>query len=300
MPKSSDCLAAGFKFLSIFIVSTVFSLAAIAEIVTTPFKGLALSARLDKGPDWPSGPTVLITHGTLSHNRSEFVSTLQELFSASDVSSLAINLSLAQDLRTGPHDCGVPQRHKHGNGSLEISTWVNWLTTAGVSNIVVLGHSRGGNQTARAVVEHPDPAVKGVILIAPAFTGAASKHKAAFAKPLSEARRLVAAGKPEALLEPTDFLYCKGASVEAASFLSYYDKEPEYATAALLRKVTLPVLVFAGTEDTVVPAQQLERSLASLDDNITLTIIDGAGHFFRDLNADELVELSIEFLQVAN
>lgn len=272
---------------------SLFSHSALADNVTTSHDRVTLTAILKKGPDWPLGPTVLITHGTMSHNRSEFMSTLQTLFHEYDVSTLAINLSLGENERTGIHDCDKPQRHNYEDGASEIAAWVNWLKKQGASNIVVLGHSRGANQVARTLVEYPDTAITAAILIAPPVT---EETEVSETKALAQARALVAAGTPHALMEKTDFLYCKGTSVEAESFLSYYDSDPAHNTVAILYQLELPVLIFAGTEDAVVPVRRLEVALTPLPSNIALKVIEGADHFFRDLNTDELVELSIEFL----
>ena len=74
---------------------------------------LTLNANLEKAEGWPAGPTVLITHGTLYHNKSELTTVLQELFLENGVSSLAINLGLGLNDRHGPYDCATPHTHKH-------------------------------------------------------------------------------------------------------------------------------------------------------------------------------------------
>ena len=275
------------------LLACILSHSTLAENVTTSLDRLTLTAIFKQAPDWPQGPTVLITHGTMSHNRSEFMSTLQTLFHDSDISTLAINLSLGENERTGSHDCDKPQRHYYEDGAPEIAAWVNWLKKQGASNIVVLGHSRGANQVARTVVAYPDPAITAMILIAPPVAG---QTEATNTESLAQARALMAAGKPHALMEKTDFLYCKGTSVEAASFLSYYDSNPAHNTSELLLQLDLPILIFAGTEDMIVPVGRLKSAFAPLPPSIALRVIEGADHFFRDLNADELVELSIDFL----
>ena len=69
-------------------------LQAVAEKVTLEHDGLTLNASLEKSGNWPEGPLVLMTHGTLAHSGMEIMATLQELFAENDISSLAINLSL--------------------------------------------------------------------------------------------------------------------------------------------------------------------------------------------------------------
>jgi predicted alpha/beta-fold hydrolase len=81
------------RIISILILVLVVDAQGVyAEEVKLQQGQLILNANLDKAEDWPAGPTVLITHGTLSHNKSEIMTALQELFLENGVSSLAINL----------------------------------------------------------------------------------------------------------------------------------------------------------------------------------------------------------------
>ena len=78
------------RILSIFILVSFFSAYEVyAEEVKLQQDDLTLNANLEKAGDWPVAPTVLITHGTLSHNKSEIMVALQELFLQQGVSSLA-------------------------------------------------------------------------------------------------------------------------------------------------------------------------------------------------------------------
>jgi pimeloyl-ACP methyl ester carboxylesterase len=274
-----------------------------AEDVRIQAEGITLNAHLEKADNWPAGPVVLMTHGTLAHNRMEIMATLQELFAEHGVSSLAINLSLGIDDRpSAMYDCQVPHRHRHEDAVAEIGRWVAWLKERGAKRIVLLGHSRGGNQTAWYAAEHDDPAVSRVILIAPMTWSpeyAARDYEKRYGKPLApvlkEAEALVAAGKPDVLLGPMGFIYCKDAKATAAAVVSYYGPDMRKDTPSLLPKVNEAVLVFVGSEDQVV--QGLEEKLAPLAGKgaVEVVVIDGADHFFRDLYAEELVEAAVEF-----
>ena len=69
----------------------------------------------------------------------------------------------------------------------------------------------------------------------------------------------------------------------AAAFVSYYEPDPRRDTAHLVPKIEAPVLILAGTEDTVVPG--VEEAMAPLAeaDAVSLAVVDGADHMFRDL-----------------
>ena len=169
----------------------------------------------------------------------------------------------------------------------------------------MLGHSRGGNQTAWYAAEQADPVVSKVILVAPATWSqdyAARDYKKRYGaelRPLLQrAKALVAAGKGAEMLQHTGFIYCKEATVSAEAFVSYYQNDPRKDTVYLLPKIRQPVLLFIGSEDTVVPhlAEAIE-TLQPKPDNLRVVVIDGADHFFRDLYAEDLVEQAVEFIQ---
>lgn len=148
------------KLILILTTVLLLNLNAYAQDVSLQYKGLTLNANLEKTSNWSTGPVVLMTHGTLAHNKMEIMSTLQNLLKDQGVSSLAINLSLGLDNRQGFYDCTVPHSHKHEDAVNEIGLWLNWLQQQGVKQVVLLGHSRGGNQTAWYATEHDSPLIK--------------------------------------------------------------------------------------------------------------------------------------------
>jgi pimeloyl-ACP methyl ester carboxylesterase len=113
---------------------------------------------------------------------------------------------------------------------------------------------------------------------------------------LAVAMEQVAAGKGSELLPiPVNLLYCAEAQVTAESFLSYYGDDPLRDTPTALAEARIPALVIAGSEDTVVPG--LVDAVSAKAPHVAVEEIDGADHFFRDLYADELVELAVEFIE---
>lgn len=246
---------------------------------------------------------ILMTHGTLAHSKHSIMQQLQELFAENDLNSLAINLGLGIDKRHGMYDCSTSHTHQHTDALDEISAWLDWIKEKGARNVTLLGHSRGGNQTAWFAAEHDDPVIKHVVLVAPQIwneEAASEEYKQKYDKDLKpileKAQALVKAGKPEEIMKGVDFIYCKEANVSAASFASYYTPDPRMDTPSLLPKIKKPVLVFAGTEDSVVKG--LDKIYTALPDkgNSELAIIDGAGHMFQDLYAEEVVEKIVEFV----
>lgn len=277
---------------------------AVAEEVKLEHAGLTLNANLETAGDaWKDGTVVLLTHGTLAHNGMEIIATLQGLLSDAGMSSLAPTLSLGLDDRHGMYDCATPHTHRHTDALDEIGIWLAWLKEQGVRKVLLAGHSRGGNQTAWFAAERPDPAVAGVLLIAPttwsedyAVSDYAKRFDTELAPVLERAQKLVAAGQGDAWLEDTGFIYCPGTKVQAQAFVAYHAPEPRQDTPSLLGKLAVPVLVIAGTADEVVP--DVAEKVEPLADGtrVRLETIDGADHFFRDLYADEIVEYTADFI----
>lgn len=286
------------------MLSAVFSVAFSKE-VKVKHNGLTLNANLEMAEGKTiKDPVVVMTHGTLAHNKMEIMSQLQKLFKENDISSLSINLSLGLDDRKGMYDCAVTHTHKHTDAVEEISVWLNWLKRQGADNLILLGHSRGGNQTAWYAAEHADNVVKNVILIAPATWSAdyagknyQQRYKKDLNTVLAEAEALVKQGKGNTVMKNTGHIYCEDTSVTAESFVSYNKPDQRFDTPSLLTKIKAPVLVFAGSEDNVV--KDLEQKVKPLvqKGKIDLIVVEGAGHMFRDLYAEDMMDMIVEYLE---
>jgi len=277
---------------------------AVAEKVTLEHDGLTLNANVEKSGNWPEGPIVLMTHGTLAHSGMEIMAALQELFAENDISSLAINLSLGIDDREQTmYDCPVTHTHRHTDALDEISAWAAWLGQQGTTDIVLLGHSRGGNQTAWFAAERAEPLVTRVILVAPSTWNldyAVSDYEKRYQTPLSpiveQARQMVSEGKGAVTLRNIGFIYCEDTSATAEAVASYYADDPRMNTPTLVAEIEKPVLVIAGSEDNVVAGLIEAMEPFASRDGVELVVIDGADHFFRDLYAEEVVDVSVDFI----
>ena len=273
------------------------------EEVTIEHQGITLNARLARTEGWSRGPVILMIHGTFAHNQMEIMATIQELLTEAELSSLAINLSLSVDDRHGTFACETPHAHRNSDAPDEIGLWLDWLAARGAERVVLLGHSRSGNQIARFVAERDTPQITALVLIAPSTWDAAKEandYQESFGVPLpmrlEEARELVAAGKPGAWLEQTGFIYCAGAKVTAATFLDYYEPDERRDTPSMLPTIHKPTIVFAGSEDKVNEPLEAKAAAVADGEQVKLFVIDGADHFFRDLYAEDLVEIIAEEL----
>lgn len=285
------------------LVALIASPAVSAEEVTLQHNGLTLNANLQISDDSSlADGAVLITHGTLAHNSMDIISTMQELLADEGHNSLAINLSLGQSDRHGMYDCTVPHTHKHNDAINEIGIWVDWLKAKGSDNIVLMAHSRGGNQTAMFAAQSSDPVVKAQVLIAPQ-TWSAEAAKTGYEKryqqplqPVLEKAQTLASKDGEQWLDKTGFIYCADSKVTPEAFLSYYTPNTQLDTPTLLHSAKLPTLVFYGTEDDVVPDLAEKMAVVS-NNNVTTVGVEGSDHFFLDLYADEVIEGTLEFLE---
>ncbi len=277
---------------------------AYADEITLPYKGLTLNADLAlvQTRSLTDG-VILITHGTLAHRDMETIVALRSLLKDKGYNTLAINLSLGLNNRHGMYDCKTVHRHQNEDAVNEIGAWVDWLKAQGVTRVALLGHSRGGAQTALYATEHDGPLVKAVVLLAPA-TGKnsdAASYQQRYRKPLApvfnKARKLVKQGKGNAILQHTDLLSCPDASVTANTFASYYSQDPKLDTPHLIPKIKKPTLIVVAGKDEIVVG--LDKKVAPLANgkNVQMKIIDDADHFFRDLYADETVDAIDAFLK---
>ena len=288
-----------YKYLLVIVSLLIFTATPLrAEEITLKHNGRSLLAyvELAAGKKISDG-IILMTHGALAHGQMEIMATLQQLMKDNGQNSIAITLSLDEDLRKGMYDCGKNHIHKHSDAIKEIGLWVQWLKSQGAMSISLLGHSRGGNQTAWFAAENSDTAIKKVILIAPDYWNYAKKKTAnpLLDAVLKKANAMIKADKGDTLMKNTDFIFCKGATVRAATFADYYNENPNHYTPDLIKKIKVPVLVIDGSEDNLVPniPGLYTPKLKSGD---RLEVVKGADHFFRDLHADDVSTMILKFL----
>jgi pimeloyl-ACP methyl ester carboxylesterase len=274
-----------------------------AETVSTRADGRTLNASLAKTDAWPGGPVALLVHGTLAHGEMEIMASLRDMLQERGISALSVSLSLGIDDRVAAmYDCPTPHRHTHTEAVDEIGAWMSWLKGQGAGPVLLLGHSRGGNQAARYAAAHGSlEPLSAVVLVAPATWDegrTAESYARRFNQPLepllAQARALVEAGKGDELIGPMGFMYCEGTSASARAVVSYYSEDPDMDTPRLLPRIGVPVLVIAGSEDDTIVGLVEKTEPQADGEKVSLSVIDGADHFFRDLYAEEVADLVAE------
>lgn len=292
-------------FIALLLMLGFYTQTLSAKEVTLPFNGITLNANLEIAEDKSiSDGVVLIMHSFLAHNGMEIIKASQEAFLENKQNTLAINLSLGVDNRHGNYDCFIPIRHKLSDAFAELDAWISWLSLKGVKKIVLMGHSISANQILNYVVKRNNPSVTGLVLLAPNTHGTASspiRYKESYGADLSEvlvrAKQLIEDGKKDQLMKDTDYGFCPKTSVSADAFVAFYQKEKEFWNAHLyLPKTKVPVLIVAGSNDEHQPNIDKHVKPYVDDKRIFLTIVEGSDHFFRDLNIEDAVEKSVEFV----
>lgn len=270
-----------------------------AQEVSVKYKGLILNAdlALAEGKTFKDG-VILITHGSLAHRDMDTLVYLRSLLKDFEYNTLAINLSLGISNRHGMYDCQIPHRHHNDDAIEEIDAWLQWLKKQGAEKVTLLGHSLGGAQTALYAAKKDSSLIQSVILLAPATKNNDIKsYPLSYKVALKQAQKLIEEGKGETELEHSTLMHCSDTKVAATSFVSYNAPSKRLDTPSLLPEISKPVLVIIAGDDQVV--LDLETKIKPLADGqrIQMEVIEGAGHFFRDLIMDVAVERIDEFLK---
>lgn len=267
-----------------------------AKEITLKYKNLTLNAELElaEGKTFKDG-VILITHGSLAHRDMQTLTYLRELLAELEYSTLAINLSLGLDNRHGMYDCKTPHHHIYDDALDEIDQWIAWLKSEGTTAITLLGHSKGGAQTALYALERDSKIIKSIILMAPSTKSKGGTKK--LYNQIQRAKLIKSLGNSETKLQGMPIMHCKKSTATVKSFLSYNAFSPRHDTPTLLPELKKPTLVLVGGQDNVV--RGLEKKVAPLVDNkkVFMKVVETAGHFFRDLNMDEAVEYIEAFLE---
>lgn len=290
---------------SLFVLGAMlFSSSASAEEVTLKHNDLRLNARLElaSGKQVTDG-VILMTHGSLAHKDMEIMTHMRELLAERGYSTLAINLSLGVDNRQGMYGCSTTHRHRNEDAATEIGLWVNWLADKGARWVVLLGHSRGGAQTALYLAGKPHKIVKAAVLMAPALESNtdpeaySKRHGMKHEGVVKRMQVAVQEGRGQGPVRPIGILHCEETAVTPESWLSYYGPDAQVDTPRLLAKVKLPVLVLAGSADTVVPdlAEAMKRGVRNR--RVVTKVVEDADHMFHDLFADDAADVIAGFMK---
>ncbi|NPU68032.1 alpha/beta fold hydrolase [Bradyrhizobium sp. 83012] len=297
-----------------WLIALIVTLVASSALAAEEPRELAIGGRVALGTlrlpaqSGPDVPLVLMTHGTLAHKDMETIQGLSKALAERGIATLAHNLVLGLDRRTGMYDCAKPHDYAPDDAIDEIAAWLSEARKTS-SRIFVLGHSRGANQVSRYLVANPKAAIEGAILLAPATAGIETGLRAAYAEtygqpltPLLEnAEAAVSGGRGADWMSAPGFIYCRDAKVTMRAFAAFYHADRRQDTAALIADVSLPVLVLAAAQDKTVPdvAASFAPLVSRVGSRVRLETIDDADHFFRDLAAEDAADRIAGFIAEA-
>ncbi|MBQ0720082.1 MAG: alpha/beta fold hydrolase [Gammaproteobacteria bacterium] len=278
----------------LLVKALLLSLFSFADPVQINLAELRLNANLMAVEDRQK-TAFLIVHGTWAHGAMELPVTLQSLLDDEGYASLAITLSLGINNRRGFFDCKSPIVQSHEAAVEEIHAWYLFMREQGYSKVVLIAHSRGGAQAALYQQSYPQDELAALVLIAPMTWREDLEAKAYKEKFGLELHGLLAAAEQyrqegRALFTPPGLLYCEKTAASPAAFMSYYSSIPKKNTPALLQKINIPTVVYLASQDPLSESFAEQQALLVEKKNIFIVTIDGAGHFFRDLYSDELIE----------
>jgi len=293
-----------YYIFKIVVVFFIFSSIVQADEITLSYKDVTLNANLQLAANKQlADGVILITHGGLAHNGMEIIVALQNQLNAHGYSTLAINLSLGLDKRHGMYDCKVTHRHRNTDAVNEIDTWMGWLNKQGVKQVILLGHSRGGAQTALYEAERDNSMVKSLILMSPAIAENtdAAEYQKRFNMPLQPlldiAQKRIREGKGDAVINFIGLMTCANTSATADSFTSYYEQSSGLDTPHLIPKFSKPALIIVAGGDEIVVG--LDKKMTALVDgnSVQMKVIVGADHLYRDLYTDDAVDVIDTYLK---
>ncbi|RLJ70805.1 alpha/beta hydrolase family protein [Hydrogenivirga caldilitoris] len=280
----------GLLFLIVFLY--VFSFGKPVSI-DIDFEGRKLKANAEwvvpEGVDPKEKGAVLWLHGLFqTYSMREPIAQQRELWVSAGFPVLSPTLTLGRSDRKEPYDCSYPIDNPYELNIREIKEWIKWLKAQGVKKIVLAGHSIGGQQVIHTAEEMKgDKSIVALLAVAPA-KGIPREHPL-----LKEAEKLVKTGKGKTFLE-TSFFYCQKVKVSARTLYTYYGLDRNIGVS--LQRLGIPVLVVAGgMDDRVKDLPDFLNPYIENKKNVRLEVIDYADHFFRDLAAEDLSAIAVEF-----
>jgi pimeloyl-ACP methyl ester carboxylesterase len=172
----------------------------------------------------------------------------------------------------------------------EVRLWVNWLTTQGHKNIVLIGHSFAAVQFIAYARENPAPEIARMIFLGPSDM----EHKFFSPGRVDKKTALKLAARDKNALGNFELGFCKQYRSTAPAYLSYVEWTQERVLQAL-PKIRIPHIAVFGDGDTVVSKQWPDQVRKA---GTQVIMIPDASHFFDDSNADfELLSKLDEILK---
>lgn len=230
---------------------------------------------------------VIVCHGLGWHKDNELIIAICKSFQEKGLNSFRFNFSGVE-----PSE-GKPEDSYYTKQASDLCSVVDFFSIRGYQIKSILGHSIGA--TAAIIQAAKDRRIASIILIAPRIKSSNSIIVKAIiegGKTLSEA------------IESTDTIYSieikgkKGKGRRTYRFSKEYLEElRDIDIVGYLKQVKIPTLILRGTEDNIVPEEEVEE--ACMANKVVKYIpINGAGHTFKKSeDKDKLISKILQWYE---
>jgi len=187
------------------------------------------------------------------------------------------------------HDGDTSNKIKGNDWIKKAESEIEFLINNGYKKIYVIGHSMGGVIATYLASKYKE--VKKLVLVAPAFRFI-SFEDGSF-KPISAIK------KTPKLLEQygTKLITSRMTKLPTNAVIEFINLVHKYQNVT--KQITIPTLIFRGTEDQVVPEQSVEHVYNTINTNKKkIILLEGVTHdVFRENKKEETTEMIIKFLK---
>ena len=294
-------LAINFFTLTLFCIITSLSFAAGKQVTISSKNNIKLTGELSSSNQNTSA--FLIVHGTRAHKGMEIIQTLSSRLFEEGHDILSINLSYGFSNRRDDFlACDINHNHNEHESVEEIITWYNYLIKKGYNQINFVGHSRGGLNVMQALSIIDNKKIKSYLLapVIDTYKGT----KAYYEEELGIPYDLIINSNENYNLADRyrriNFLFCENVVVSSKTFKSYLDFSKNKSAYPfsfnifdLIDNSKSPITIFSGTEDEILLDSY--KSYGEINkSNVRTVILEGGGHFFRDLYLEDVIDIIIE------
>lgn len=275
------------RFLLLFIlVSAQQSIYAAAVEITLASK---ITITADYRPGLPNKPAVMLVHGFLQTRDFPTIQRLAQGLAEEGYTVLAPTLSLGVPKRRQSLPCEAIHNHSFDGDVAEVATWVDWLRQRGHSAIILVGHSFGSLQTLSYAARDTNPGVRSVISLSLVDTEGPADN--ARKRAVRDAKARLKSGNNE-LFAP-EFAFCKTFPTTPKNFISYAQWDRK-TILSLLNQVKISNHIVIGGKDTRMGPDWPNKLRAQ---GASISVIEGANHFFDDQHEFDLLETVLSRLQ---
>ena len=241
--------------------------------------GLLVNAEYVEGDK--SKPAILVLHGFLQTYEFSSTRNIVNGLATLDYTVLAPNLSLGVPNRRQSAQCTAAHAHTMDGDIQEVAFWIDWLKNKNYKSVILVGHS-WGSQYALAYLElEPDPVIKGIIAIS-----LVRNHQTPGQTDINIKNAEQRIANKDKALHSYALSFCKEYMSTPQGYLSYAKWDDQRVTTILhkLKAKDVPLYTIIGDKDTRIDAHWIKL----METHTSLTVIEGANHFFSHMHEFEL------------